>query len=151
MLLQRSRSHSDDSYNCSSRWACLLRQIKNPPGTWHAAIVPENAFFFNSSSRAGCLHMAGTTVHFLLSLYFKVESTIVLSVTVWSIGFDYLDILKDITAFHLWHCANWAWWSDRYFRCLSKTHVSQWIGDKLHESLETFHILKFLGTQGSKF
>lgn len=73
---------------------------KNTPGTWHTAIVPEN-FFFSSSSIAGCLHMVGTTVHFLLSLYFKVASTIMLSVTIWSKGLDFLDILKDITAFHL--------------------------------------------------
>lgn len=73
---------------------------KKHPGTWHAAIVLENAFF-PILAAVGCLHMVETTVHFLLSLYFKVESTILLSVTIWSIRLGHLDILKNITAFHL--------------------------------------------------
>lgn len=57
---------------------------------------------------------------------------------------------KKITVFHWWHCANWTWWaaSGRYFRCLNKKHAFRGMREKPHESLEVFHIVKFLGTQG---
>ena len=143
----REWSYGDAKCKRSSRWASVLEQGKDTLGTWYEATVLCLWFQVAKLIAFTWRGRLYTPPEALCQGRINLCSVVPQSTRTWSSRCS-----ENITAFHWCHCANWIWWagSRKYFRCLSKSHAFQGTGDKPHESLEVFHTMNFLGTQGSK-